>query len=270
MTFSEDGVAESAQRPAGQPFGEATPFRLLSDAGGTDAATNHRSEIKFLLPHADLGKIRSILEMNCRRIRHVGTVSLVNSIYFDDHSLSAYRENLDGVGQRAKVRLRWYDQKDREGRFHFEVKRRTDLTTGKDRLAINSRVPLSSLTFQDILRELSAILPVRQREALMRRPDPILISEYRREYFQEYHSPVRITLDFDITYYDQSGRRRPAKKFGVRTPEWVIIEGKAPVGEESRLRRLLFPLQPQVTRSSKYVMGCQRLRLASAKPRGLF
>ena len=194
----------------------------------------------------------------------------MSSLYFDDARLSAYRENLDGVGRRVKVRLRWYDERDRKGRFHFEIKRRTDLTTGKDRLEIHSRAALSSLTFQDIIRELSAVLPVKYRETLIRRPDPILISEYKREYFQDYYSPVRITLDFDIAYFDQSGKRRPGKKFGVHAPEWVIVEGKAPVGEELRLRRLLFPLQPRITRSSKYVMGCQRLGLAAARPRGLF
>jgi hypothetical protein len=261
---------ESVERPPGRWRKEEAALRLLEESQEADPTTQHRSEIKFLLPHADLGKIRSILEVNCRRIRHDGPISLVSSLYFDDASLGAYRENLDGVGKRAKVRLRWYDQRDKEGRLHFEVKRRTDLTMDKDRLAILSRTPLPSLTFQDILRELSAILPAKPREALMRRPEPVLISEYKREYFREHYSPVRITIDFDITYFDQSGRRRPGKKFGVRTPEWVIVEGKAPVGEELRLRRLLFPLQPRVTRSSKYVMGCQRLGLAAAHPRGLF
>jgi hypothetical protein len=261
---------ESVEGPPGRSRNEEAPLRLLEDSQKTDPTTKRRSEIKFLLPHADLGKIRSILEVNCRRIRHEGPMSLVSSLYFDDASLSAYRENLDGVGKRAKARLRWYDQRDQEGRFHFEVKRRTDLTMDKGRLAILSSVPLRSLTFQDILSELSAILPVKPRETLMRRPEPILISEYKREYFREYHSPVRITLDFDITYFDQSGRRRPGKKFGVRTPEWIIVEGKAPVGEELRLRRLLYPLQLRITRSSKYVMGCQRLGLAAARPRRLF
>jgi hypothetical protein len=261
---------EPENTPPLRPDSEEAPFRLLEDSGNRDPTTERRSEIKFLLPHADLGKIRSILEVNCRRIRHDGPVSLVNSLYFDDAGLGAYRENLDGVGTRMKVRLRWYGQKDDEGRFHFEIKKRTGLTMGKDRLAVHSRVPLSSLTFQNILNALCAILPVKQREALIRRPDPILISEYKREYFREHYSPVRITLDFDVTYFDQSGKRRPGKRFGVRVPEWVIVEGKAPVGEELRLRRLLFPLQPRITRSSKYVMGCQRLGLAAARPRGLF
>jgi hypothetical protein len=97
----------------------------------------------------------------------------------------------------------------------------------------------------------------------MSRPEPGLITEYKREYFQARHDSVRITLDYDVTWYDQSGKLRPGKKFGVRDPGMVIVEGKSPVGKEIQLPQLLFPLRPRVTRSSKYVMGCQRLGLVA-------
>jgi hypothetical protein len=244
---------------------EAAGFRLLDDAQRDEEPrpTQYRSEIKFLLPYADIGKLRSILEVNCRRICYSGPVSLVNSIYFDDAGLSAYRESIEGNGRRAKVRLRWYGRKDTDSRFHFEVKSRAGIAVGKERLAIGSQIPLSRLSFHDILRELSRALPAKHRELLMSRPEPVLITEYKREYFQARHDSVRITLDYDVTWFDQSGKHRPGKKFGVRDPEMVIVEGKSPVGKEPQLPQLLFPLRPRVTRSSKYVMGCQRLGLVA-------
>ena len=242
---------------------ETAGFRLLDDVqrGEEPGPIQYRSEIKFLLPYADMGKLRSILEVNCRRICYSGPVSLVNSIYFDDAGLSAYRESVEGNGRRAKVRLRWYGSENTDGRFHFEVKRRSDIAVGKERLAIASQNPLSRLPFRDILRELSGTLPEKHRALLMSRPEPVLITEYKREYFQARHDTVRITLDYDVTWYDQSGKHRPGKKFGVRDPEMVIVEGKSPVGKEIQLPQLLFPLSPRVTRSSKYVMGCQQLGL---------
>ena len=57
--------------------------------------------------------LRSVLELNCRRVEHGGSFSLVRSIYFDDFQMSAYRESLDGIGSRAKVRLRWYGGNER-------------------------------------------------------------------------------------------------------------------------------------------------------------
>jgi hypothetical protein len=249
---------------------EAVGFQLLEDSAQADEPIQYRSEVKFLLPYADLGKIRSILEVNCRRIRYAGPVSLVSSIYFDDSSLSAYRESVDGTGRRSKVRLRWYDSNDTNGRFHFEVKRRSDLSVGKERVSLGSPAPLSRLTFLEILGSLSGALPAKYRELLMSRPEPVLTTEYKREYFEARHSPVRITVDYDVTWFNQSVRRYPGKSFGVRDPEMVIVEAKAPVGRETQLPHLFFPLQPRVTRSSKYVMGCERLGLAAGGAKHCF
>jgi hypothetical protein len=41
----------------------------------------------------------------------------------------------------------------------------------------------------------------------------------------------------------------------------VILEAKSSVGREHRMRELLHPLDPRVTRSSKYVLGCQAIGL---------
>jgi hypothetical protein len=41
----------------------------------------------------------------------------------------------------------------------------------------------------------------------------------------------------------------------------VILEVKAALGDEDRVRELLYPLDPRATRSSKYVLGCQAIGL---------
>ncbi len=48
-----------------------------------------RREVKFALPHADFGKFRSILEVNCRRVSYAQPTSRVVSLYFDDVQLSS-------------------------------------------------------------------------------------------------------------------------------------------------------------------------------------
>ena len=37
----------------------------------------------------------------------------VNSIYFDDLNFSAIRENLDGVSNKKKIRVRWYGEQNK-------------------------------------------------------------------------------------------------------------------------------------------------------------
>jgi len=183
----------------------------------------------------------------------------VRSIYFDDFQMSAYHESLDGVGIRAKVRLRWYGDDERS--LFFEVKRRIGQAVEKVRVPIDSDSDLTTMHYPTIDRGLRAILPRTLAQTLALHSEPILIVSYTRHYFEAYDAPLRITVDSDIQCYDQRDHRRPTLRFGRRLAGLVVLEGKMPVGLEMALSRLLYPLRPIVTRSSKYVMACDALGL---------
>jgi len=120
---------------------------------------------------------------------------------------------------------------------------------------------LGDLTYREILEELQRVLPESAAEMLLARPEAILMTEYRREYFRAPGSRARITLDQDIVSYSQRGLRRPRKGFGTKGSELVILEAKIPEAAGEELRALLHPLEPYVTKSSKYVQACLRLGL---------
>jgi hypothetical protein len=251
---------------ASQTISDSTKdvFRVDEGRANGGDVTLFRREVKFALPDTDLGKLRSILEVNCHRITHRHKTSLVSSLYFDDARLSACHENIEGVSQRSKLRLRWYDGDER--RLFLEVKRRREHVVAKERLPIEASLELGSLSFRDMLKGLCRILPPRLREHLIARPEPVLICQYRREYFKALDGPTRITLDRAITCYGQMSRRQPEKRFAKTIPDLVILEGKAPPGRELELRALLHPLAPTITKSSKYVIGCQLLGLLDGTP----
>ncbi len=236
-------------------------FELETPESGSDEVTTIRREIKFALPHVDFGKFRSILEVNCRRVSYAQPTSRVVSLYFDDVQLSSCQHNLDGTPRRSKLRLRWYDTPLPETRFFFEVKRRADDTTTKERFRLRSEVALASLDIREIVAALSRTLPAPQVELLRARDEPVLITEYERHYFEALGEPLRVTVDTNLVFYPQTNVGPLRRRFPVRVPELVILEGKAPIGSEHRIRDLLLPLEPWVTRSSKYVMGCQSLGL---------
>ncbi len=236
-------------------------FELEVPESRSDKFTTFRREIKFALPHVDFGKFRSILEVNCRRVSYEQPTSRVVSLYFDDVLLSSCHDNLDGTPRRSKLRLRWYDTPLPETKFFFEVKRRTDDVLAKERFPLRSAVALASLEIREIVAALSRALPAPQAELLRARDEPVLITAYERHYFEALGEPLRVTVDTNLVFYPQTNGGPPRRRFPVRVPELVILEGKAPVGSEHRLPELLLPLEPWVTRSSKYVMGCQSLGL---------
>ncbi|HSF14433.1 MAG TPA: polyphosphate polymerase domain-containing protein [Vicinamibacteria bacterium] len=215
--------------------------------------------MKFVLRATDLGKLRSILRTNFRRALYGNAPSMIRSLYFDDAALRAYHESVEGVGARRKLRLRWYNSE--EHSLFFEVKERDFDLVSKKRVAIGSDTPLSLLRYRDVFSELHTLLEPRERELLVSQGHPVLICEYAREYY-EGPGGLRVTVDFDLGWFEQLGALRPRCRFGVHAPHTIILEVKAPLGRSVEIVPLLHPLRVAVTRSSKYVVGCEQLGLS--------
>ena len=247
---------------------EVTLFARVDEHDSVPAGAPRR-EMKFALPHADLGKLETVLGTNFRRVRYQDASTVVRSIYLDDERLSGYHESVDGTGTRRKVRLRWYNDDDREGRFFFEVKKREFDLVIKERVALQSRVALGELTYREIARNLDATLSPRHRENLSRQQSPILLCEYRRQYFEGADRRQRVTVDSDLKWYCQSGRDRLSRRFGVELSHLVVVELKTPPGSTLGALRHLRPLRLAPSRSSKYVVGCQQLGLVRDTRRSL-
>jgi len=228
-----------------------------------DALTHLRHEIKFEYIHTDLRKIDTMLAVNCRRVFHAGRESLVNSIYFDDASLSALRQNLDGVGERIKLRLRWYDTPLPGENAFFEIKRRTHTLVSKERYAIRARRPISRMTYDQIIKALLGALPEKPRELLRMRPNPIVWIRYRRCHYnaRDARLPIRVTLDNAIEGFEQIGAGAPVMKFNTPLHDRIVLEAKSTLGKEKEIPELLHPLRPRQSRFSKYVLTCGQMGL---------
>ncbi|MEX2140698.1 MAG: polyphosphate polymerase domain-containing protein [Pirellulales bacterium] len=238
----------------------STTFEVI-DLGGARADLKRRKELKFTLPQADVQKLRVLLERNARRQVHNHEISTVHSVYFDDPQLSTCRANLDGLGRRIKVRLRWYDSPRPEQEFFFEIKWRENRVTGKHRFQVRASEAIGALSYQTILANLSSALPERCQSILARYCEPTVLVRYQREHFVSHDRGLRATLDYDVRYFDQRGKPFISTSFGRRHEGLVVLEGKTPVGREHDLRALLNPLGARVGRCSKYVYGCQMLGL---------
>lgn len=236
-----------------------TTIRLVEPPGDDH---DGRREVKYAFERADLFGLRRHLLDAGRRIRFSeDDVSVVRSIYFDDNRLSTATANVDGIGRRRKVRLRWYDRAEPGEQFFFEIKWRRNRLTGKARRHLLADAPLSGLTFEEMKTALLEVLDEPLRELLCWYPEPTVLVEYRREHFELPDIRARVTLDYDLKFYDQSGRVRPATTFGLPRPEFVVMEVKTKKNAAPGLHGVLRPFSPRATRSSKYVDGCTQLGL---------
>ena len=67
--------------------------------------------------------------------------------------------------------------------------------------------------------------------------------QYQREHFASDDGALRVTLDYNITCYDQTGKGSISTSFPRRLERLVVIEGKTPIGREGELRRLFYPFR---------------------------
>lgn len=221
-----------------------------------------RREAKFAFQGVDAGTVRSILNGNLYRQTHNESgLSSVRSVYFDDVRFSCCKDNLAGATSRRKIRIRWYDSPCPSTSFFVEVKWRENQITGKRRWQIEMDRPLTEIPYREIARQIAETVGEGDRILAWQLTEPTVIVEYQREHFVSPDGTYRLTLDTRLRFIDQAGRQRLRPGFSENADGLVIVEAKFPPGQDGELRRLLHPLAPRVTSSSKYVLGCQLLGL---------
>ena len=225
-----------------------------------DQVTFHRAERKFQILNGDLSLIRRILSLNCAPIIHESKVSTNHTLYFDDEQFSSYHENRYGISRRWKARIRWYGMDDRK--VFFEFKKRSNVFSSKDRMEIHLPTPITHISYPDLKKILRQQLSPEQYERFLFRSNPILINDYKREYFRDPHSKIRLTLDYDIRCFNQMHTLKPSFKYQHHVGHVVILECKIPIDSLEGLERLLSPLVLRTIQSSKYILCLHTLGLS--------
>ena len=101
-------------------------------------------------------------------------------IYFDTNNYVSIRQNLDGVSNKKKIRIRWYGNKHIMSNPFVEIKSKKGFETKKESLKIKEldKVKLNNLEF--IKKELNSKLKLKKII------NPVLTTHYYREYFVSY------------------------------------------------------------------------------------
>jgi hypothetical protein len=98
-----------------------------------------RFEIKYIVPTSKLDKLREMLKPFVRPDKYIIDRNrrsyTVRSVYFDTPDLLYYREKIEGVPYRLKLRIRTYNTRLQNSKVFFEIKRKHKVPMTKDRAA---------------------------------------------------------------------------------------------------------------------------------------
>jgi hypothetical protein len=183
----------------------------------------------------------------------------INNFYLDTPEMDNYDDNVSGAADRRKVRLRWYGSlfgQITKPTLEFKIKRGL---VGTKRL-----YPLSGFTLQEgyHAKELRQFaddpgLPDEVRLVLLTQ-QIVLLNRYYRYYFATHDNLFRLTVDTGMSYYrvSQYGNRFIHSQTDYRN---IIVELKYGKNKDIEANYVsgFFPFR--VTKSSKYVMGIERV-----------
>ena len=122
----------------------------------------------------------------------------INSIYYDDENFTTAQNNLSGISNRRKYRIRWYDNRFKD--FFYEIKIKKNNLGKKISLKINQ----NEINLNNLYSFNNYFLNRKENKFFLEylgsfNLKPQLKVSYLRSYFL-YEGKIRITFDKDINY----------------------------------------------------------------------
>lgn len=180
----------------------------------------------------------------------------VMSLYFDTLNFKFFRENIEGVGNRIKPRLRWYDdvQENKLNKIdvRLEIKKKKGFVGNKLNYKIgkykNIYELIKSINQFDFQEKISNIVNIQVF--------PILLTSYDREYYLSKDKLFRSTIDTNL-------KVSSVKNISHKIPMFKdIMELKYDLSNDNIFRNKFissnFKLRHQ--KFSKYVVGILNLK----------
>ncbi|TDJ49740.1 MAG: polyphosphate polymerase domain-containing protein [Gemmatimonadetes bacterium] len=237
----------------------------------------YRQELKFVVHHSAktliLERWRRYLRKAPFTNRHAVTPIL--SQYYDSPDLAFYREKLDGVPLRNKVRLRVYDLEFRQGATAFlEIKHRDNDRVKKFRY----KIPDFRESHLDLDRWLPDCVALEGAFHILFqrcRLRPSVQVYYQREAYEGVvESDVRVTFDTNLTGL-YPGERLTSCLLNDRSRQLMpdtlqILEVKATHGIPNWLQEGVLAAELQAATIPKYITAVELLGLPEHNPTGVY
>lgn len=222
---------------------------------------NFRYERKFTVPDEQgISVVEQIILHNSYLFREVFHERQVNNIYFDTPGYSDYFDNVLGVWDRRKIRIRWYG--DTFGVIEkpvLEIKIKKGLVGDKWSYKLNPFTlnnDFTSAMIQDIFKQSELPKPILESCKMV---SPTLQNSYSRRYYLSADNRFRVTLDFKLIYRRIAGRFNNFNFTPKRDPN-KIVELKYALNNDVDANAISTQFPFRLNKNSKYVNGINTIK----------
>ncbi len=215
----------------------------------------NRYEIKFVLNELEFLEVKYFL-------KYINSFKSfpdrnVTSLYYETFDYSSVKDNISGVSNRKKLRLRWYDKNTNP---KLEIKTKFSRIGNKKTFSLDflNREAIDTLSIRELNRSIFDYLKKNHNESfLLNQFVPVLKVFYEREYYETTNG-LRITIDKNINFSQVSPNQtihfHRNIKFNKR-----VMELKFPVDLKNHVNKLIRHLNVTPKRNSKFLLGMSKL-----------
>ena len=216
-----------------------------------------RCERKFLITSIGHHEIQSIIRFHPYAFSQIYSPRTINNIYLDSPDMQAYRDNLIGISNRVKVRIRWYGET-----FGIIEKSVLELKIKQGLFGSKISFPLNRFTLDNhfsIAAQQNTFLESNIPNFLI---EPlkslgfVLLNNYQRSYYESADHKFRITLDTGLEFYHIDSNENYFIERCIKR-QIAILELKYDHEYDEEARFITNRLPFRMTKSSKYVMGIE-------------
>ena len=185
-----------------------------------------RCEVKMVCEELALPRVLAELRLHPMALSPSYPDRVVQSIYLDTHAGRAVAENLAGVSQRAKFRVRWYGAQAETVRGTLERKRRENQLGDKARIELPRPIRVEGVGRRDFLQALASGLPAAWQDAITGL-EPVQWIRYLRSYFVTGDRRLRVTVDRELRAIDLRNESMLRFRFSTPMTPLLVLECKA-------------------------------------------
>ena len=203
-----------------------------------------RYETKFSVLHLNRNEIENIIKTHPAMFHEIYSKRNVNNIYFDNSDLTSFIDNIEGVRDRKKVRIRWYGDLFGECKNPvLEIKYKQGLLGWKERHNLKDfNLDLEKyFNYKDIVDYLIESQEFDLLKLDLQFLTPTLLNRYERTYYLSFDKKYRMTLDNKMEFYSINPIRDYFETFSDEEKTVVELKYNQQHADGARSITSLFP-----------------------------
>ena len=204
-----------------------------------------RYERKYRIERKPVSVVKQMLRFHPAGFSTLYPDRQVNNIYFDTEGLDTYRQNVYGVNERKKFRVRWYGENPLEvANPQFEIKIK------HNELGAKEVCPIEVFDWDDLAALTHKISRIPQPSLPLK---PVLLNSYKRSYLISADKQFRVTVDWNLQYHSLLNGPR-FRSYQIHD-DAIIVEIKYDENIDDRVNFLTQRMPFRQEKHSKYVNG---------------